>query len=69
MRQQLQGVESGIEHDLCLRHLPPDGVGKAKEEWVARGEDDDIRGERLVLLEDGIEWGRDINPLSICRQQ
>lgn len=69
MRQQLQGVESGIEHDLCLRPLPPDGVGKAEEQGIATGEDDDIRDDRLVLFEDSIEWRCDVDPLGICRQQ
>ena len=39
--QHLEGVERGIDHNLCLGHLAADGVGKAEEEWVARGEDDD----------------------------
>lgn len=40
MGKHLQGVEGGIDHKLCLRHLTPDGVSKAKEERIAAGEDD-----------------------------
>ena len=29
--QHLQGVEGRVEDNLCLRHLPFDGVGKAEE--------------------------------------
>ena len=31
----------GINHHLCLRHLPPDGIGKAEEQRIATGENDD----------------------------
>ena len=41
MGQHLQGVEGWIEFHLSLRHLAPDGIGKAKEQRIARSKDDD----------------------------
>ncbi len=41
MSQHLQGVERGINHHLRLRHLPFDGIGKAEEQRIATGKDDD----------------------------
>ena len=41
MSQHLKGVEGWINHDVSLRHLALDGIGKAKEQRVARCEDDD----------------------------
>ena len=37
--QHLQGIEGRIEHNLCIRHFVFDGIGKAKEQGVARGKD------------------------------
>ena len=39
--QHVEGVERRIDRDICFRHLPLDGIGKAEEKRVARGEDDD----------------------------
>ena len=41
MGQHLQGVKGRIKLNLSLRHLPPDGVGKAEEQRIATGEDND----------------------------
>ena len=43
--QHLQGVEGGVDHDLCLGHLALDRVGKAEEQGVATGEN----GNRLTI--------------------
>ena len=48
MSQHLQGVERGIDHDLSLWQLSLDGIGKAEEQRIATGEDDDCRGVRSV---------------------
>ena len=37
--QHLQGIERGVEHNLSLGHLAPDGIGEAEEEGVAAGKD------------------------------
>ena len=39
--QQLERVERRKDHHLGIRHLPANGVGKAEEKGIARGEDDD----------------------------
>ena len=44
MGQHLERIEGGIDHNLCLWHLPLDGIGKAKEERIAAGKDDDVGG-------------------------
>ena len=69
MGQHLQGVEGGVEDDFCLWHLAFDSIGKAEEQRITRSKDDNLRGERLVLREDGIKWSHNINPLGISRQE
>ena len=44
MGQHLEGVEGGINHDISLRHLALDGIGKAEKQRVARSEDDNGQG-------------------------
>ena len=76
MGQHLEGIESRVEHYLCLRHLPLDGVCKAKKQRIATGEDDEgsltpnpSPAERgtFVLFEDGIKRDGNVNPLGIGR--
>ena len=76
MGQHLEGIESRVEHYLCLRHLPLDSVGKTEEQGIAAGEDDEgsltpnpSPAERgtFVLFEDGIKRDGDVNPLGIGR--
>ena len=56
MGQHLQGVEGREYLQRNRRTLAPDGRGKAIEEGVARGKNDDILGIRgkthLILPED-----------------
>ena len=72
--QHLQGVEGGINHNLCLRHLSLDGIGKAKEQRVATGEDNKSlplqkKGSMSVSLKDIIQRYCDVNPFCTFRQQ
>ena len=76
MSQHLQRVERREQFDVGFRHAFADGVGKAEEERVAAGEDNDgrgawcvVRGTRNVLLKHGIEGHGDVNPFGIGRQQ
>ena len=64
--QQLQRIERRINHDFCIRHLPPYGIGKAEEQRVAAGKDHYLV---VVLLKDSIERHSDVNPLCILRKQ
>ena len=74
--KHLQGVERRIYHNLCLRHLTLDGIGKAEKQRVATGKNDNLtpipspkaRGV-LVLFEDGVKGYGDVNPRGISRQQ
>ena len=74
MSEELQGVESGIDHYLCVRHLSLDSIGEPKEKRVATGEDDDgshfgevsgtVKGFKYSIQRHG-----DVNPFCTFRQQ
>ena len=66
MSQHLQRVKRRIKNNLCLRHLALDGIGKAKEQWVAGSENHHLI---MILFEDGIEGNGDVDPLGIGWQQ
>ena len=75
MGQHLEGVKGGVNHQFGLRHLALNGVGKAKEQGIARGKDNDrltdiqmvrqISETQVVLVEDIIQRNGDVNPFRI----
>ena len=60
MRQQLQGVERREQHNLGIRHLALDGVGKTEKQRVSTGKHNHLI---VILLEYRIQRRGNLNPL------
>ena len=61
MDEQLQRVERGARLDRGVGEDAAERDGVTKEERVAGGKDDDV-AVVAVLLEDALQWHRDVDP-------
>lgn len=69
MCEHLQGIEGGIDLDVCIGECPLDSVGKTEKKWVARSKNDDGGVIHcMILLKNSIERNGDVYPFCLWRK-